>query len=190
MKPQYIFLILFALFITGLADGIEAGLVGLGAAPAATIVGAVITPVTAPLGIILGLAVSWCINVTFGAGLLMLMAYYDMWGVSYWKYLFPGIGLEIIPGFDALPFWVAMVILCIIQQSKEEPGTVLGQVARVASAAASLENPATAAGAVKAFNAVRKIQQPQPLSAAEAEPVAQRQVGNELKNVQPLPKIA
>jgi len=191
MRPRYISLLLFAFLITGLADGVEAGFAGLGASPLATLFGAPIVAVTEPLGIALGLAISCCINITMGAGLLALLAHEGMWGPSYWKYLFPGFVVETIPGLNSLPFWVAVVVLCIIEKTKEEPDTVLGQVARVASAAAAVStNPATVGGAVKTLEAIKQIRQPQPAAQTPAEAPVPQRVGVDLKNVNAKPQAA
>jgi hypothetical protein len=174
MKPQYVFLILFALFITGLSDGLEAALAALG-----------------PIGIVLGITVSWCINVTMGAGLIFLLIYN---GMFYPQYLYPGIAAGAVPGLDSLPFWVLVVVLCIIKKTGEEAPGVVGQVARVAGAAALVSsNPATVRGAVKTLKTLEQVRQPaQPQAAAtlEREPQAQQRVGIDLKNVQAIPKTA
>ena len=161
MKLQYIFLIFFALFITGLADGVEVGMAGIGVAPSVIpVIGVVIAGVTEPIGILMGIAASWSINITMGAGLLMLLAYNGMFGPAYWRYITPGFIGETIPGINSLPFWVVIVILCIMKKTSEESEGVLDIVSRAASAAVLVESsPATSVGAVRTLASIRSIKE-------------------------------
>jgi hypothetical protein len=110
----------------------------------------VLAPVTEPIGLAIGFAVSICLSMTFGAGLIMLLL---LNGMYYPKFLLPGGIAELIPGFDLIPSWTAMTILCVLQKSKEESG-LLGGVASVAAAAAS-PTPASISNAVRTVDGIR-----------------------------------
>lgn len=101
-----------------------------------------------PLGIGLGFAASTCLSIMGGCFLGWLLAHNKM---LYPKFLFTGGLAEIIPGFDILPAWTAIVALSILEKSKEEGGAV-GAVAGVATAVASpsLSSVAGAAAGVAA----------------------------------------
>lgn len=111
MRFLDVFLLLYAVFITGLADGIAGG---LSAIPG--------------IGMLLGMAIAFCINVTLGAGLLALLALNDM----YHPRLSPfGIVGGLLPGLDFLPFWVGLVAAGIIYRMNAE-GKPLAQMAKTA----------------------------------------------------------
>ncbi|MGC9602427.1 MAG: hypothetical protein ABSE76_01650 [Minisyncoccia bacterium] len=119
MKPLYIFLLLYALFITGLTCGVSAGLV-----------------LIPGVGIALALVFSFCINVTMGSGLMLLLVtngmYHPTWGPA-------GFIGSLIPGLDFLPFWLGIVIAGIVQDMSKEgglAGKAIGLV-QTATAAAS-----------------------------------------------------
>ena len=129
MKPSHLIFLFIAIFITLLADGLEAGLVNIALAPGAIpVVGALLAGVTAPIGIAIGLVVSWCINVTMGSMLLLFLVlngmYHPKWGTA-------GFIGAFIPGLNALPFLVGMVIAGIMHDIAQEGGA-LGTVAKVA----------------------------------------------------------
>jgi hypothetical protein len=148
MKPLHIFLLLFAVFIWGLADGLEAGFLGLGLAPAAIpVAGVVVAGITEPLGVALGITVGWCINVTMGCGLLLLLVMNGMYHPKFGQIAAIG---AFIPGLDAFPFLIGLVITGIFYDLSKEKG-LLGAAARVAVAAQSpsLQNTASAAASVK-----------------------------------------
>lgn len=107
--------------------------------------------VTEPVGIILGFVVTFCFSATLGVGLFTLLV---LNGLYYPKFMLPSAIAELIPGFNLLPGWTAMVILCLIQKSKEEGGLV-GSVASVAGAVTnpSVNSVASAARTVDGIRA-------------------------------------
>lgn len=111
MKPLYIFLLLFAVLITGLADGLD---VALSAIPG--------------IGFILGLAISYCINITMGAGLLIALVSFDMYHPRISPF---GIVAGLIPGLNVLPFWVGLVVAGIVYKMNAE-GENLGGITSAA----------------------------------------------------------
>jgi hypothetical protein len=110
--------------VGGLALGI------LGSVP---IVNATLATVTIPLGLAIGFTIDVCLSLTLGAGLMFVLF---MFGMFYPKYVCPGSIAEFLPGFDILPGWTALVVLSILEKSKEEGG-MLGAVAGVATLGAS-----------------------------------------------------
>lgn len=104
MKPLHVFLLLFAAFITALADGISLAL-----------------SIIPYVGIMIALVISYCINITMGAGLILLLAvngmYHPKWGPA-------GVVGGLIPGINVLPFWIGMVIAGIIHDKAKEGGIV------------------------------------------------------------------
>ncbi len=108
MKLHYIFFLLVAIFITGLADGITWAL----------------APIPG-IGFVLGIAIAFCINITMGVGFLMpLLALSDMYHPRISPF---GIIAGLIPGVNVLPFWVGLVIAGIIYKTNAE-GKSLGGV--------------------------------------------------------------
>jgi hypothetical protein len=150
MKPIYLFITFFSLFITFLADGIQMGIAGLGATPGVVpVIGTFIAGVTIPVGILFGLAIGTCINITMGAGFIILL----LWnGLAYPQYLLPGVVAEMIPGINDLPFWFGIALLCMLKQYSEENAGLLATTARVvANGAAAVESPV---GALKLARSV------------------------------------
>ncbi len=86
---------------------------------------------TMPVGVILGFAISICVSMTFGAGLVMLLI---LTGMFYPKYLSGGI-TELIPGVNCMPFWTALTLASVIRKYGDEkkklllPQSLLGQAA-------------------------------------------------------------
>jgi hypothetical protein len=120
MKPLYVFLLLWAVFITGLADGISMAL----------------APIPG-LGIVLALAITFCINATMGAGLVFLLASNGMFHPKFGP---ASIILGITPPFNFLPFWVGLVIAGIAHDMSNEKGA-LGEIAKLADNLQSTKNP-------------------------------------------------
>lgn len=92
--------------------------------------------VTEPVGIMIGFAISFCISATFGAALVALLIFN---GFYYPKWMLPTGIAELIPGFDLIPTWTAMVILCIWQKKREESaaaGSAVTTTAAIASPSA------------------------------------------------------
>jgi hypothetical protein len=83
--------------------------------------------VTVPVGVMLGFAVSICLAVTLGAGLITLLIFN---GMFYPKYLLPGGISEFIPGVSLIPAWTAIVIFSALQKNKDEKLALLEQAAR------------------------------------------------------------
>ncbi len=106
--------------------------------------------VTEPVGLMLGFAISICLSVTLGAGLIMLLILCNMF---YPKYLLPGGVAELMPGFDLIPGWTAMTIMCVLQKVKDEKrGGTVGAVAAVVTTSPS---PASLVQAARAVDGIR-----------------------------------
>jgi hypothetical protein len=153
MKPKYILLLLVAVFITLLADGLSAGLVGISTAVAAIpIVDVFVAAITAPIGLGLALTVGWCINITMGAGLWLFLVLNGMYHPKWGPASFVGAA---IPGLNALPFLVGMVVAGIMHDMAKQEGG-LGTAAKLGenlgnvykTGAGSLAKAGSAAGAV------------------------------------------
>lgn len=110
----------------------------------------VAAPITEPIGLVIGFAVSICLSMTLGAGLIMLLI---LSGMYYPKFMLPGGVAELIPGFDLIPSWTAMTILCVLQKNKEEGG-LLGTAAGVATAVAS-PTPVSVTQAARRVDGIR-----------------------------------
>lgn len=107
----------------------------LGILGSATDVAAVVTE---PIGLIIGFAISICLSATLGAGLITLLIFNNMY---YPKWILPSGIAEFVPGFDLIPGWTAMVILCLVQKKKDEMGgvgNILGTVAAPTAAPSAL----------------------------------------------------
>jgi hypothetical protein len=135
MRLDYIFFLMLAIFITGLADGITWALTPLGG-----------------IGFVLGVAIAFSINVTMGVGLLLpLLALNEMYHPRISPF---GIVAGLIPGLNVLPFWVGLVIAGIIYKRNAEGkslGGVAGAALKLQSVYQSGTNPFSAmreAGAV------------------------------------------
>jgi hypothetical protein len=77
----------------------------------------ILTNVSEPIGIALGFGLNICLSLTFGAGLILLLILFRMF---YPMYVFGGSIFELLPGFDILPGWTAMVVSCIMRKKREE----------------------------------------------------------------------
>ena len=148
----YISVIILGLFIDGLQATISAGLflIGLmpgtvvgtaaGCAAGAAVAGKVGCAVAGfvfgvigsfgnaaasglvPIGIALGVAVSFCLSATLGTGLVFLLG---MNGMFYKKYVFGAVAAEGLPFFSVLPGWTTMAVLSIVRH-KTQSGKKLG----------------------------------------------------------------
>jgi hypothetical protein len=127
MKPLYIFLLLWAVFITGLADGISWALLPLPG-----------------LGFILALVITFCINATMGAGLIFLLISQSMWHPKFGPV---ATILGVLPPFNVLPLWLGLVIAGIVHDMGKEKGAV-GEIAKLADTLQSTKNPFTRAASV------------------------------------------
>ena len=116
MKPLYVFLLLYAVFITGLSDGISFALLAI--------------PVVGP---VLAIIIAFCINATMGAGLLIALASFGMWHPRLSPF---GIIGGLIPGLNVLPFWVGLVIAGIAYKMNADGESVGG----ITGAALSLQS--------------------------------------------------
>ncbi len=139
MKPLHVFLLLFAVFITALADGISFGL-----------------SILPGIGLIIGLALTFCINITMGSGLVLLLAlngmYHPKWGPA-------GLIGGLIPGLDFLPFWLGIVIAGIAQDMSKEKGLIGAAAGMVVAGTSVASGNVTGAvkGVAKALPAVRQV---------------------------------
>ncbi len=111
MNPLYVFLLLWAIFITGLSDGISMALVAIPG-----------------VGIVLAFTITFCINATMGAGLLLALASFGMYHPRFSPF---GIVGGLIPGLNFLPFWVGLVVAGIVYKSNAE-GKDLGGISKTA----------------------------------------------------------
>ncbi len=165
--------IIFALFIDGLQAAVAWGLATIAAFPGTAtgcavgaaaagkvgclvlgllgslpIINGTLATVTIPIGIMLGLAISFCISATFGVALITLLA---MDGMFYPKYILGGSVTELVPGINSIPAWSAMTVLCLLKKKKAE-GThragLFGGAALVGAAAKTLLSPTSALGTV------------------------------------------
>lgn len=105
MKPHHIFLLLWAVFITGLSDGLAAALMAIPG-----------------VGFVLGLAVSFSINATMGVGLILALSACDMYHPRISPFTIIG---GLIPGLNLLPFWVALVIAGIVYKINAEKKSLM-----------------------------------------------------------------
>ena len=96
-------------------------------------IGAVASAFGVPIGEGLSFIVDICLSLTLGSGLIMALI---MCGMFYPKYVWSGSIVEYLPFFDMIPGWTMMVILSIMEKSKEKGG-VLGTAAGVALAVQS-----------------------------------------------------
>ncbi|MDO8518185.1 MAG: hypothetical protein Q7S26_02765 [bacterium] len=127
MKPLYVFLLLWAVFITGLADGISWALMAIPG-----------------IGFILALAITFCINATMGAGLLFLLISQGMYHPKFGPATVIG---GLIPGINVLPFWIGLVVAGIVHDMGNEKG-MIGEVAKLADNLQSTKNPLSRARSV------------------------------------------
>ncbi len=140
MKPLYLIMLMYASFITGLSDGLAWAFTAIPG-----------------IGIVLAIAVSTCINITMGSGLLILLISNKMLHPKFGRF---GVVAGAIPPFNMLPIWIALVSAGIAQKMGEEK-TALGAIARIATATnpTSLANPV---GAVKSAGAMVQAAQSAP----------------------------
>lgn len=173
-------LIFLALLTDATQAFLTAGLMGLGGVVSAGTLGFG-APVAVPTAVALSFTVEVVTSLTFGAGLLLLLAYNNMF---YSSYALGGSITELIPGIDVLPGWTIMTVLCIVQKSREEGGLV----GSIAGTALNLIAPeaTVAAGAVRTVtappnNSVQAAATPQQRS-QETESGAKR-VASDLKSI-------
>jgi hypothetical protein len=122
----------------------------LGLVGSIPLINGVLATVTMPVGVILGFAISVCLSLTLGAGLIMLLIIY---GMFYPKYLMPGGISELIPGFDLIPGWTALTILCVLRKIRDEKTAQLKTAASVVLVEPASENLEQAARAVDGIRA-------------------------------------
>ena len=176
---RYMPLILLALFIDGLQALLSVGFFTMGAGISAATLGAAAV-VAVPVGIGLGFLTDVCVSVTFGAGLLFLLKYNDMF---YPAYAFGGGLGELIPGLDILPGWTAMTVLSAIRKSREEneaEGSSLFSSALSVSALVAAPEVAVAARARTVGNVSRNVV---PQHEPEVREALQRRERTQLKDV-------
>jgi hypothetical protein len=103
-------------------------------------------------GLVIGIAIDFVVSATFGSGLIALLMFM---GVLTWNDLFsvrymPFAVAKFIPFIDALPFYTAMTVMCILKKESAERAGVLGSTLRFATAGANPLN--MAAGAASALS--------------------------------------
>jgi len=123
MKPLYIFLLLAAGFITALSDGISAALMAI-----------------PELGLVLSIAITFCINATMGVGLVFALVSNGMWHPKFGPVALIG---GLLPGLNFLPFWIGLVGAGIVHDMSNEGG-VIGEAAKIADTVQSGANPLAA----------------------------------------------
>lgn len=115
-------LLLFALFIDGLQAMISLALFGvLSSVSLIPFVGVALGATAGPIGAILGTAVSICLSITMGGGLIAALAFNGMY---YPSKLMPAFA-ELIPGLNNGPLWTVVVVRSMMQKYKEEHGRSL-----------------------------------------------------------------
>ncbi len=162
MKPLYMIMLLYAVFITGLSDGL----------------GWAFTAIPG-IGIVLALAVSTCINITMGSGLLLLLISNKMFHPKFGRF---GVVLSVMPPFNFLPIWIGLVGAGIAQKMGEEK-TALGAIARLTTSANSVAtgNPVSTVKNVGA--AAQNLKTPQhSLPANDNQPQTQQRAPLGLKS--------
>ncbi len=92
------------------------------------------------IGIVLAFAITFCINVTMGAGLLFLLATQGMYHPKFGPFTLIG---GLLPGLNFLPFWLGLVIAGIVHDKSKEGGS-LGALAKLADDLQSTKNPLAA----------------------------------------------
>jgi hypothetical protein len=130
--------------IQGIVDATKCGFAG-------AVLGAAVSAFGLPLGTALGFVFDILISLTLGSGLIMLLAFS---GMFYPKYIWSSGIFEMMPGFDALPGWTVMVVLCLIKKHGEEgKAGITTTAAKIISAtgAASLTNPMSAIRSANTF---------------------------------------
>jgi hypothetical protein len=157
---KYIFFILIALLIDGLqffldlaftAIGAVSGTLGGAAAGAyvcspagatvqslcaaaggflGTFTNPALAAIMVPLCAFLGFVIGVVISLTIGSGLIFLLAYNGMY---YPKPMGIGFITEIMPGFDMLPGWTTMVVICVFKDAGLSAQGVLGFAGSVGS---------------------------------------------------------
>lgn len=112
-------LLLFALFIDGLQAMISLALAGvLSGVSLIPFIGVFIGATAGPIGIVLGTAVSICLSITMGGGLIAALAFN---GMFYPQKLVPAF-FELVPGLNNGPVWTVVVVRCMMQNYKDEHG--------------------------------------------------------------------
>jgi hypothetical protein len=118
----------------GAIAGAAAGCVG--GAVTGWLIGAPIAAASGvPLAIGLGFVVDICISCTLGAGLILLLGFGDMF---YPKYVLGGGLFELLPGFDALPGWTVMAVLCVLKKKSETGSGLLSVAANIVTTGAAV----------------------------------------------------
>lgn len=172
---------MLALFIDGIQALVSMALLGLGAGASGATLG-VAAPIAMPVGVGLGFVIDVCMSLTFGVGLLALLAYNHMF---YFNYVASGGISEILPGVNNIPAWTLMTVLCIVRKESEE-GNLGGIGAMAAKFAGSVTGIGAAASIGNASNAVRatpqQSQAPQ-IAAASQEQKQGERVAPQLKNI-------
>lgn len=150
------------------ADGVITGIIeGAKCAGVGGFSGAVASAIGIPLGTAMGFVSDFCISATLGVGLILLLIFNGMY---YSKPIGMNGLLELVPGFNMLPGWTTMVVLCILRKKAEE-GALDGSAA--GSFAQTLAKK-TFVG--QAFSAVKTIQQKRTATAVETGAVTDQKV--------------
>lgn len=121
-------LIIFALFIDGLTAMLLLTLFGV-TATASLVPGVVVF--AGPIGLIMGVVLSFAINITMGSALILALR---VNGALYPKIAVSAFLGELVPGLNALPCWTAMTAVALWRKHKEE---------KVAEATATPQSGAT-----------------------------------------------
>jgi hypothetical protein len=106
----------------------------LGLVGSIPLINGLLSTVTMPVGAILGFAISACLSLTFGAGLITLLIFT---GMFYPKYLSGGIA-ELIPGINCIPFWTALTISSVMRKSADDKKQLLSSSSTLGRAASNI----------------------------------------------------
>ncbi len=158
--------LLFALFIDGLQAMLSLALMGvLAGVSLIPFIGIAIGATAGPIGIVLGTAISICLSITMGGGLIAALAFN---GMFYPSKMLPAFA-ELVPGVSNAPVWTIVVVRCMMQKYKEEHGgSLFSKKTAVTMQEQGSAQPSRTAPAVAGLRAQRQM---------PGAPAAERQEG-------------
>ncbi len=158
--------LLFALFIDGLQAMLSLALTGvLAGVSLIPFIGQAVGAAAGPIGLVLGAAISICLSITMGGGLIAALA---LNGMFYPNKIIPAFA-ELMPGINNGPVWTIVVVRCMMQKYKEEHGR---SVFSRKGEASVQEQVSAQPGCI-----VHSTHYTRPTTQASGAPVAQRQEG-------------
>ncbi len=176
---RYGILLMIAMFTDGLQAFASASIFGVAAGATASTLGAA-GPIALPAASSLSFVIDITSSLTFGIGLISLLAYN---GMFYFNYITGGAITEMMPGIDVLPAWTVMTILCIIRKESEK-----GNLGSIGTVALKLAGGVTGIGAISAAASVvsqapSRPEQPVQLATAPEEQKPRGRTVPELKTI-------